>query len=470
MNNTSSGTQINRQTILITHANPEDNLFARWLAARLISAGYRVWLDLSSLTGASDFWSVIEDQLRNHAVKQIVLVSQHVRKSGVLKELALGDYVGKKLGDAEFMIPIRVSSVPHGEFPTELLRRNSFDAFPNWASVLQPLLKTLVDANVPFEHNQASGLLTEIIAAQEAGRLALKPEPEVLLTNWFEFCGSRPTLRFYSAKGTVAQVDAWLKTVDVPYIKHSGLIGTFSDFATFVQAGQNTPKLDQKFEIKFDNLISGQEAFPFPSRDEARRSLTNLVRQHWDHRMKRRGLTSFEFASGQKGWFFPDGLVEGRVKYTLPNDHLVDRVLSGKFKERRWHLCLVAQPRHWPSPMLRIHANVALSDDGHNPLPGIETQKVRRRLTRSWWNDKWRDLLFAGMGWLSDGNSELSIAAGTEAFSVSTIPITSTFPFSYQAAERRPIEENELGDVELSSELDADFERDFDDPEDGAEP
>jgi hypothetical protein len=38
-----------RDTILITHANPEDNHFARWLAARLSTAGYRAWVDLRAL-------------------------------------------------------------------------------------------------------------------------------------------------------------------------------------------------------------------------------------------------------------------------------------------------------------------------------------------------------------------------------------------------------------------------------------
>jgi hypothetical protein len=120
-----------RQTILITHANPEDNAVARWLATRLIMAGYKVWVDLRSLRGGQDFWDEIEVQLRQHTIKQIVLLSPDVRKSGVKKELALGDAMGKQLNDAEFMIPIRVRPVPHSDFPPELLRRNALDADPH---------------------------------------------------------------------------------------------------------------------------------------------------------------------------------------------------------------------------------------------------------------------------------------------------------------------------------------------------
>lgn len=56
-------------------------MFARWLAARLIQAGYLVWVDVNSLVGGSDFWSEIEDQLRHHSIKQIVLVSKNVMNS-----------------------------------------------------------------------------------------------------------------------------------------------------------------------------------------------------------------------------------------------------------------------------------------------------------------------------------------------------------------------------------------------------
>ena len=117
-----------RDTILITHANPEDNCFARWLAGRLTTAGYKVWVDVRALRGGDDFWDKIEHVLRHEAIKQIVVVSEHIGKQGVKKELALGDVMRRKLGDAEFMIPIRIADVDFGDFPTEILRQNAHNA------------------------------------------------------------------------------------------------------------------------------------------------------------------------------------------------------------------------------------------------------------------------------------------------------------------------------------------------------
>ncbi|HYG26162.1 MAG TPA: toll/interleukin-1 receptor domain-containing protein [Caulobacteraceae bacterium] len=443
-----------RRTVLITHANPEDNAFARWLAARLSMSGYRVWLDLRSLNGGDDFWDEIEDQLRNKAIKQIVLISPHVRKPGVKKELALGDYVGKQLADPDFMIPVRLTNVPHGEFPPELLRRNAFDAFPNWAAVLPPIFKTLSEAAVPKVLGVEGGLLHQMIEAQEAGRLALAAKPEKLLSNWFDLAVGRPTLRFFAAKGTSDQLDAWLKTTGIPHVQHSGLVATFCDPVTFAQAGDQGPELTARFWIPFDNLVAGRDIDPFPSRGEARRSLMNLMRQHWDYAMLRRGLLPFEFASGQRGWFFPDGLIDGPAKGSTEDGRRLSRLLSGKFKERRWHLCLVAQPKSWPSPFVRVHANVALSLDGRTPLSGQQTQKVRTRLTRSWWNDKWRDLLLASMSWLSDGGDTINLAAGDEPFGLLRLPLSLDFPVSYAAEEARPVEEDATGEISLSDELD----------------
>jgi len=295
-----------RCTVLITHANPEDNVIARWLAARLIAAGYQVWVDVRSLRGGEDFWDVIEDQLRHHAMKQIVLISPHIRKPGVKKELALGDYIGKQLSDPEFMIPVRVSDVAHGEFPPELVRRNAIDAFPNWASALQPLLDVLAEAQVLRAPGLKAELLAEIVAAQEVGRLTISPKAETLLSNWFELWPKPPMMRLFAAKGTVGQVEAWLKTTRIPHVLHSGLIGTFCDPATFAAAGDKPPSLNARFWLSFEDLVHGREVSPFRSRSESRRQVVSLLRQHWDMTMARRGLAQFEYAAGNMGWFFPD--------------------------------------------------------------------------------------------------------------------------------------------------------------------
>jgi hypothetical protein len=46
---------MDRDTIFISHATPDDNDFVRWLSDELTSRGYRVWADLLYLKGGTPF-------------------------------------------------------------------------------------------------------------------------------------------------------------------------------------------------------------------------------------------------------------------------------------------------------------------------------------------------------------------------------------------------------------------------------
>src|SRR6266852_3990821 len=65
-----------RDTLLLSHANPEDNEFTLWLALQLAKEGYRVWCDLTKLLGGEIFWDDIEDVIRQSAVKVLFVLSR----------------------------------------------------------------------------------------------------------------------------------------------------------------------------------------------------------------------------------------------------------------------------------------------------------------------------------------------------------------------------------------------------------
>lgn len=448
-----------RDTILITHANPQDNRFARWLAARLSTAGYEAWVDVRELRGGDDFWDKIEHVLREEAIKQIIVVSEHIGKQGVKKELALGDVMRRKLGDEEFMIPIRIADVDYGDLPTEILRQNAHNAYPNWAACLEPLFETLAAAGVPKNAGPDAEQLATIVAAQENGRKLIAHVPETLYSNWFEL-EARPDVWVMDTKGTTAQLEAWSQFTRVPHVLHEGRAIAFCGPLAVEGFDDVPPPLKARASFPFNSVIDGAYQHIFGQRSDARRLIVNLMRQHWDLAMYRRGLLPVDFASGPRGWFVPDGLIPKSVKMTLPDGHKVDRVLSGKFKERRWHLCLVAQPKLWPNGLYRVHANVAVTTDGRTPLPGEQLQRIRLRLTRSWFNDKWRDMLLAAMGWLADGGDKLDLGAAGERLSVASLPITFDFPVSFVAEEDRQAEEDDAGQIILSEEFDASFDAD----------
>ena len=62
-----------KDTIFISHATPDDNEFAAWLATKLELCGYKVWIDLKSLDPSDDFWLKIDNAIRNESVSSFLL-------------------------------------------------------------------------------------------------------------------------------------------------------------------------------------------------------------------------------------------------------------------------------------------------------------------------------------------------------------------------------------------------------------
>lgn len=459
-----------RETVFVTHAAPEDNEFALWLSAKLAIRGYRVWVDRRRLRGGDDFWDEIDRVLRNDAVKQVVVFTHHIRKQGVKKELAIGDAVKSRLGDPNFMIPIRADDVGFSDAPPEFIRGNVLNAHPNWHDCLAELFATLEDAQVPCGGSASSNAadLNAIVEAREEGRRFVVPRAEAALSNWFPIMPPN-RIRYFRFEGMKAQMETWLRDCRIPYIVHGRLAGTFADPAGFAEASSFDQRTPTAYDLLFTDFVSGKDPGP---RDQDRRGasndVVNLLRQHFGQVARERGLLPVEFANGEMGWFFPDGLLpEKKITFKTSEGRRIRRTMSGKFKDYRWHVCLVPKPRIWPEVLYRIHANVVLSKDGKTPLPGDKTHKRRRRLTKSWWNDIWRDRLLAAMYFLAGGGNEVLVPAGNEQFSFAAWPVEADLPMSYEATDPPlPHEEDEEGNIILRAELDEQTD-DVDDEDEG---
>ena len=55
--------------VFVSHANPEENEFARWLTLQLANEGYPVWCDQTKLLGSEKFWEDIEGAIKNRTAK-----------------------------------------------------------------------------------------------------------------------------------------------------------------------------------------------------------------------------------------------------------------------------------------------------------------------------------------------------------------------------------------------------------------
>lgn len=101
-----------RNLVFISHANPEDNEFTRWLGLQLTKHGYAVWSDVTKLIGGESFWGDIEDAIRTRTTKFLFVLSRASNgKPGALDELHLAKTVAKTIGNSEgvkdFVVPLR---------------------------------------------------------------------------------------------------------------------------------------------------------------------------------------------------------------------------------------------------------------------------------------------------------------------------------------------------------------------------
>lgn len=454
-----------RTTVFVTHAAPDDNEFALWLSSKLAMAGYRVWVDRRRLRGGDDAWDLIDSVLRNESIKQIVVYTTHIEKLGVKKELAIGDVMRKKLSDPAFIIPIRNDDIAYADAPPEFLRGHIINGHPNWHDCLKELFETLDEARVPKSSSPDADSLRRIVEAREDGRRFVIQRPETALTNWFQI-QPPPCVRYYRFEGVQDQINAWVAGCTIPSVTMGRLVGTFADPAAFSAASTFEQQTPTAYDIAFGEFIGGDNLGPYLDRSSATNDVVNLLRQHFDAIARSRGLLPVEFASKEVGWFFPDGILpENKIAFDAPDGRRVRRSMSGKFKGLRWHVCLLAKPRVWPELVYRVHANVVLSADGKTPLPGERTHKRRRRLTKSWWNDVWRDRLVAAMHFLANGTPAIVAIAGNDSFQISTWPLLLEIPVSYDAVDPPlPTEEDEEGNIVPSAALEDEFE-DLDEPE-----
>jgi hypothetical protein len=454
-----------RELLFVTHAAPEDNEFALWLSSKLAMAGYCVWIDRRRLRGGADFWDEIERVLRNDALKQIIVFTENVRKDGVKKELAIGEAVRKRIPDPKFMIPVRSSGIDFREAPPEFLRDHIIDAHPNWHDCLKELFQTLEDAGIPKRPSPDTEALSRIVDAREEGRRFIIERKEQLLTNWFPITPPEH-IRYFGFEGLQEQTKAWLTDCKIPYVPMGRLAGSFADPPAFAMASSFHLKTPTEYEVPFADFISGKNLGPYFEKGLASNDVVNLLRQHFDQLARKRGLLRNEFANKEVGWFFPDHLLPAnRITFDTPEGRRIRRVMSGKFKDLRWHVCIIAKPRVWPELVYRIHINVVLTTDGKTSLPGDKTHARRRRLTKSWWNNVWRDRLLAAINHLAAGAQEITLEAGNIKFQLATWPIVVGSDVSYDAFDPPlVIEEDDEGNIVPTVALDDQID-DMDDSE-----
>lgn len=413
----SIGTEANRRTVFISHANPEDNEFAAWLGTRLISAGYTVWSDLLRLVGGEPFWRDIGDAIKDHAAIVVLVLSRSAcTKPGVLDEIALAVGTGRKLKKPSFVIPVRLDDLPYDEFPEQVIRLNAINFHGNWADGLHRLLKALDDHHVPRDDHETSQGIDEFRAFRVRQTAAIVAGPETVEGSWLRIKSlpGRATLCRYG--GEPKTVAKQLQKFATPIVPWDRLGFGFARTSEIMDVEAPEISVEHAYDVDLQAFLAGEDyGGPTLKRADARRMMVNVLRQSWERFATEKGLKPYEFAHAT-GWFVPLGLIEkDTVWYNDLTGKRRWKRLVGRSLKRGvyWSFAVTVRPVVGEFWRFEVRPQVVFTENGTKPIASkAKMARLRRSFCKNWWNDQWRTLLRAFLTHLADENGELRLQLG----------------------------------------------------------
>lgn len=455
-----------RKLVFLSHANPEDNVFTTWLGARLASAGYAVWSDVTKLIGGEYFWKDIEEAIRPHAAKVVSVVSRtSVRKDGFLNELsvALSVESGQKLSD--FVIPIRLDDLPFGDVPAQIHRKNLIDFTGGWQLGLARLVKKLEQDAVPKSLDGRSEQLTAWSKHFLEIDARFVNREEAVMTNWVPV--------------TYLPATAHVLTID-PARQGGRAVDTEGSWP-FAALGEHVVSFAGRDDLENSSACAAYEYIGRPQWSElvegvshslpalngrpAANALTDLLKQAWSREMARKGLVPFEMPGNRQAWYLPlsnQGVT--RVSFVDLRGDTRRKALQGHSEVLKvnWHLAVVARPLIRSSIQLELSLHVVFTEDGRTPIGDAKRMHaMRRRFCKNWWQKQWRDLLLAYLSFLSGGRTYLDLKVSKdEVISVSARPLLLRSLVTFSEGEELPTEAEEPPEpTDLDDDID-EFEED----------
>lgn len=453
---------IQRDTLLLSHANPEDNEFTLWLALQLANEGYKVWCDLTKLLGGEVFWDDIEEVIRQSAAKVLYVLSRTSNaKDGPLRELQLAQNLARREQLKDFIIPLHIDDLPHGDVTIELTRVNSVSFEKSWASGLAGLLEKLEKDSVlkspAFDRSAVNQWWRTKFSASAGVRL----EPESYYSNWFPIVELPADVYFHSVtRRGIGKVEV---AENLPYPAYQDGISLI----TFAEAADLDGKLGP-------DLYVAEESKPLAiatlcAESDFGKNLFRLLRLAWEQMVLARKFPVYELANKARMLYFRKNLVPSdKVFFTGVDGQKTHRAMvgystrtspvTGVSTKRYWHFGVEARPLVHPLFPLAytMKSHVLFTNDGATLW---ESKKrlaaARRSQCKDWWNDTWRDRTLAVMAHLADDDGVVRIPLGGKChMGISSTPCLFTSPVAYTDPQ-------EL--VAAAAEQPNDYGRDFED-------
>jgi hypothetical protein len=429
-----------KDVVFISHANPDDNEFTRWLSLKLASLGYRVWSDITRLLGGEDFWSDIERAIRENTIKFLYVLSKASnQREGSLMELKMAHDVRKKEQLHDFIIPLHVDDLPYNEINIQLTNLIAVDFSKSWATGLKQLLEKLQKEGVPTDPRFDFDAVRKWWDGEFNVEAGTSPVDEAHYSNWFDV-KLPDTVYVHTLMGLFEGEPAF----PFPTRFRNGIV-TFAPAADLIPY-LGTLRVQATVAIPLIEFMNDEDR----QRERENRDLvTYFVNEAWKMALAKR-LAAYEMSGNRIVFYFdkkslpdPDVKFEGvRGKTSRRGLMGYKTVTKGK---RHWHFAVSGKAAVHPATMVMLRSHVLFSDDGETLWKSaMRMHRARRGQCKSWWNDDWRDRLLATMAWLSNGEPALPLPLGDSVFGgLSARPIQFVSPVALNESARDVVDAGE---------------------------
>jgi len=427
-----------RETLFISHATPEDNDFTIWLASRLQLLGYEIWIDKNSLIGGEKFWQEIDQTIRNKTAKFLLVYSKDIcqkdeygnsiagkLKDGISKEFSLAESIAKQHDLSDFIILLNIDRADYNLF-IGADRLNQIPFFDNWAEGLKQLDKKLKKDEIPKNSLDIESNFGDWYENQYVIQRGIISTKELYYTNWWTINRLPEFYYIYQFQYEDQAKTIYEQESIFPISKITNCLSSFEPNLFVEQQNEFAFRPQNVFEVKISDVRHVFESENFPTQKDAENHLKQLLKRIFHLIMKNRKMFWYEMANKRLAYFYtPANLHFLKVKFEYPyrsNRRFKTnktKQLIGKYESLgKWHFAVSVKPILSPIIAFSLKSHLTFTDNGFNVWKNkdgeVDKDRIhshRRTKGKRFFNEEWRDMLLAFLNGLKkDDKIEITLS------------------------------------------------------------
>lgn len=387
----------NSDLIFISYATTDATDLATWLAVKLISAGYNVWIDKAKLTGGRPFINDIESAIKNNCCRFLALMSpDSILRPNPKRERSLASQVRDQRKIDDFIIPIRAHrNIKSSDLDFYTTDHQWIDFTTNRADGLRSLLAVFNEARIPKSS-------TPIIELDQLIYYDAKPEQkeETLWSNIFKIDSLPSSFQVYSFERSV-------RRDEISHWPSWRLRGT-NNYIAF------RPPPNRKIKFEEHDCIDWKSERSYTGIPTIN-ILKSLIKKEFEQYSLNAGL---KFSPCGKRLYFPKGVLDkdkiffnghqGKTWISLISDR---KYLAAKDGRCLGHLAFTFKMclDDLEAPLLYLNPALHITYSDGTPIPTARIPGRRKKFTQTWFNYAWLSRVEAIASFLSNHQEKFDV-------------------------------------------------------------